>query len=54
LYLSGTEVDDALVTKLGVCSKLRFVGISGTRITKEGVEKLEGLLPNATVFANTE
>jgi hypothetical protein len=39
------QVDDAWVDDLGECESLRYLGVSGTRVSPTGVERLKRALP---------
>ena len=47
--LSGTQVTDAGLVHLKGLTALRWIELSGSKVTPEGIERLRKSLPNAQV-----
>ena len=50
LSLVGTQVTNAAVPQLKQFTRLRFLDVSGTEITAEGIAELQKALPNCSSF----
>lgn len=49
LELCGSDVTDSGVIQLAQCSELRYPGLKRTKVTPEGVKKLQEALPNCKI-----
>lgn len=52
LDLDGTALDDYAVEYLGVIHKIKYIGVSHTKITEHGLRRLKHLLPGCAVIAD--